>query len=136
MGSHKGNQGRKEEYPTKTLDEKDVCGFGPGVVTGCRQPPELLAWVGLYGERGASCCPSSSSVQAPRPLSPQAGFPGAQWEGCRGEVSAWGESQAMQLWSSTAQGPEARPRHRRSRGGAHREQARAKYRHGAARPPS
>lgn len=96
--SHKGSQGRKKEYPTKTLDEKDVPGFGPGV-TGCRQPPEL------HGERGASCCPSSScrpsscSLQAPCPLPlppflPRPGSHGAQGPpgcgtGCRGEVSAW-----------------------------------------------
>lgn len=136
--SYKGNQGRKKEYPTKTLGEKDVSGFGPGV-TGCRQPPELPAWVGLWGEGSVllSLLELSASPLPPPPVSPTGtGAPRAAGQDAEAKCPRGCESQAMQLWSSTAQGPEAQPRHRHSRGGSHREQARAKYRHETARPPS
>lgn len=104
--SHKGSQGRKKEHPTKT--RRKTCLDAALGVTGCRQPPEPPAWVGLYRERGASCCPSvllsllelsaSPLPTAPAPVSPQAGLPRGPappgrghgcGTGCRGEVSAW-----------------------------------------------
>lgn len=94
--SHKGSQGRKKEYPTKTPDEKEVPGFGSGV-RGCRQPPELPAWVGLHGERGVSCCPSSRSLQAPCPL-PQPPFtprPGSH--GDQGPRAEWDRMQRQSV---------------------------------------
>lgn len=50
-------------------------GFSPGV-TGCRQPPELPACVGLHQERGASCCPSIllSLLKLPPALCPHPRF--------------------------------------------------------------
>lgn len=125
------NRGRKRGHPTKTLDWKEVPRFGPGTQAAPRQGHGACGAAcvgsGYAGERGESFCPSSCSLQAPCPLPQPAPFlpppprPGAHCgpgpppglsrgygTGCRGEmVCPRGcESQAMQLWCSTAQGPE------------------------------
>lgn len=94
--SHKGSQGRKEEYPTKTLDEKDVPGFGPGVKMQAAPratPGEGSILLSLLVLLSLPVLPASPLPTAPTPLSPgrvpRGSGPLGCGTGCRGEVSAW-----------------------------------------------